>query len=159
MVLISGSCNNCGQCCGCPTAPNRASAWPRNWPAAVRTWDPAVRASVYPVFVVTGHPGEGGPQAGVIRLGNRNYRWIWVPSAGLCADAPPWGDPASYEPQCPLLGPVQGDGTYPCAVIGTQWEAIATQIGCRWLPETMEDEHWAQWIADHPACGYTATPA
>ena len=109
------------------------------------------------MFAVTGHPDAGGPQAGAIRLGNRTYRWIWVPGVGLCTDAPPWGDPSSYLPQCPFLMAESG-GIYPCAVAGTPYQPIADQLGCRWLPETWDEASWTQWITDHPACGYEAAP-
>lgn len=149
-----GECNSCGMCCGSPDAPNRDSPWPDNWPEAVRTWQIDYLAETFPIFQTTGHPDLGGAGAGAVRIANKTYRWIWVPGHGLCADAPPWGDPSTYEEMCPVLGSEQPDGTYPCGVMGTAWEEIPTKLGCRTLPEEWDQRSIDEWFTNHPKCGF-----
>jgi len=125
----------------------------------VRNWQIGVLSEAHPVFQITGHPDLGGSRYGAVRpIGsNTTFRWIWIPGNGLCADSAPYGDENTYEPQCPFLtGPVAGE--YPCGIAGTAVEIIKTQMGCRWLPEFMEDASWQQWITDHPLCSFEATP-
>lgn len=159
MLQISGECNDCGQCCGCETAPNRTGPFPKNWPEAVNSWQINVLRDAHPVFQITGHPDLGGLRFGSVRPvgGNTTFHWIWIPGVGLVADAPPWGDESTYELQCPFLkSPVSG--VYPCGVIGTVAEIIKTQMRCRWLPPTWDERSWNEWKTNHPDCSYEATP-
>jgi len=149
-----GECTNCGMCCGSPDAPNRDSPWPDNWPEAVRTWQIEYLANVYPIFKTTGHPTLGGANAGAVRLGNKTYRWIWIPGHGLCADAAPYGNASTYYEMCPLLGARQPDGTYPCGAMGTPFEEIPTKLGCRTLPLEWDQKSIDEWFTNHPNCGF-----
>lgn len=155
-VQISGSCNDCGQCCGCETAPNRAPPFPPTWPEAVRNWT-VQSLNELVLFQITGHPDLGAPRAASVRIANKTFHLMWVPGVGLVADMAPWGDESTYAPQCPFLLPESG-GVYPCGVEGTQWDGIREAFGCRWLPDEMADVSWAQWTEDHPACSYVGTP-
>jgi len=167
-VLISGTCNDCGQCCGCETAPNRTSPFPGNWPEAVRNWEMEFLANTHLIFKIVSHPVIGGAIYGSFKIATGTYYWRWVPGHGLCANSPPWADPNTWEPQCPvLMGANQG--TYPCGIKDVtinmpggpvEGNAIRQSMSCRELgmPPTMRDDEWEQWHRDHPACSYVATP-
>ena len=148
-----GACNQCGQCCGCETAPERGSPFPKTWPEAVRTWTVDDLSNTV-IFQITGHPDLGAPRYGAIKIGSPTFRWIWIPGVGLVADKAPWGDESSYEPQCPMLLPESG-GQYPCGVEGTQWDGIRSAFGCRdlGLPDELDEASAQQWVTDHPNCG------
>lgn len=160
MLQKMGSCNNCGQCCGCETAPNRMSPFPRRWPEAVRNWTIASIEENAPIFRIIGHPSLGAQRQGTFRLGNNTFRWTWVTGHGLNANAPPWGDETAYEPQCPVLLPREPDGSYPCGVEGTEWEIVCDALGCRerGMPEFLEEASWEQYITDHPLCSLDYQP-
>lgn len=168
MLRVIGSCNQCGQCCGGGGAPNPSPPFPSTWPESVRNWQIAVLAESAPIFQVTGHPDLGGARAGAVRIGNKTFRWIWIPGRGLCADQPPWGDESAYLPQCPVLMPEQ-QGVWACGIAGTPWQVIRDRLGCRDWPEWehpeyglgkwITEEGWTQWMTDHPACSYTVVPA
>ena len=153
MLRKMGSCNNCGQCCGCETAPNRISPFPATWPEAVRNWTIASIEENAPIFKITGHPSLGAARQGTIKVGSFTIRWIWVVGAGLNKNLAPWGDESTYEPECPALMPGVA-GVYPCALEGTQWEIIRTSLGCReiGMPEYLDEGSWDGWITDHPLC-------
>lgn len=157
MLQKHGSCNNCGQCCGCETAPNRMSPFPATWPEAVAKWTVESLVEGAPIFQITGHPDIGGPIAGVVRMNNKNWYWLWrlgQPDHGLVANAPPWADDSTYEPQCPFLDSGQA-GVYPCGAEGdVLGEVIRNNLGCReiGMPEFLEAEQWIDYLADHPLC-------
>ncbi len=157
MLRIQGSCNRCGQCCGAPGSPNRDSPWPDNWPEVVKNWQIDVLGNTHPVFTVTGHPDLGGPRAFAVRIALRTYRGIWVPGHGLCADSPPYGDASSFEEMCPFLKSKRPDGSHPCALAGTQWDAQYQQ--CMDMGELWTEKSVAEWQANHPLCSYTWVPA
>lgn len=167
MMQISGTCNDCGQCCGCETAPNRIGPLPRNYPDAVRNWDMDFLFNEKLIFKITDHPVRGGATYGGFSISTGTYYWRWVPGYGLCANLPPYDDADTWEPQCPVLQEVQPDGTYPCGIEDIEINMpggkiagndIRASMGCRWLPDTMTDESWNQWITDHPNCSFVATP-
>lgn len=153
MMQIQGSCSRCGQCCGAPGSPNRDSPWPNNWPEAVRTWQINNLASIFPVFQITGHPALGGETARVVRIDNKNYSFRWVSGHGLCHNSPPLNDPETYEEQCPFLASQLPDGSYPCALAGTQWDAQFQQ--CMAMGEFWTEASVAEWQENHPLCSYT----
>lgn len=155
MPFRVGECNRCGQCCGSPGSPYRDSPWPDPWPEALRTWRVSTIEGNLPVVLLAGFPPLGGPRAFAVRVANRTYRGIWVEGHGLCADAPPWGDPSAFEEMCPFLMAQQPDGTYPCALVGTRWEYIWTAMCEGEPPMEKTAEQVAQWQQRHPLCSYT----
>jgi Fe-S-cluster containining protein len=169
VYLISGDCNDCGQCCGCETAPNRTSPFDPLWPESVRNWEIDFLANTHKIFRIIGHPALAGTIYGRVRIGNVFYYWRWLPREGLVANLPPYADETTWAPQCPLLK-AESQGTYPCGVKGETLQIpgggtmpgdeLRQSLSCRELgmPPTMRDEEWEQWHSDHPACSYVATP-
>ena len=153
--IVSGydPCGRCGQCCGAPGSPNRDSPWPDNWPEAVASWQIDALADAQPIFTLSGHPDLGGQRAWAIRVGNKTYRGIWIPGHGLCADAPPYGDASAFEEMCPFLGNKLPNGSYPCGLAGTPFDAVYQQ--CMRVKTTgWTEQEVEQWQADHPLCSY-----
>jgi hypothetical protein len=155
MLTRQGTCNLCGQCCGADGSPNQDNPWPDNWPGALERWDTDYLLSVYPMFSVFVHPAKGGELSGRARIGNQWHRFIWVPGEGLCKDLPPYGSTASYSLECPLLLPDPGDGTRPCALVGTEHGYIQQKMCEPRGPLEMTEEQATQWAADHPLCSHT----
>lgn len=160
LLARQGECCWCGQCCGSETSPpeTRDSPWPDTWPSATRTWTIASLETHCPIHQLVGHPHIGGDVAGDRRVDSRTYRFIWVPRHGLCNDATPWGDAATFEEQCPFLKARQPDGTYPCAVLDDpEWSYIYHAMCSReWLPPlSMTEAQVARWQGRHPGCSYT----
>jgi hypothetical protein len=154
MLIIQGTCNRCGQCCGAPGSPNRDSPWPDNWPEALARWDPATLGEGLPLFSLVRLPGQGGPRYFATRVGRTTYRGIWIPGHGLCRDNPPWGDEDTYEETCPFLGDQQPDGSYPCGLVDSAWEDIYNDF-CAPMGQRWTEAQVTQWQADHPLCSYT----
>ena len=76
-----------------------------------------------------------------------------MPGHGLCADSPPYGDNTAYEEMCPLLKNQLPDGSYPCGLVGTPYEAVFDQ--CMDMGEgEWSDASVAEWQANHPLCSY-----
>lgn len=147
-----GTCNRCGQCCGADGSPEQNSPWPNTWPEALRDWQ---EEDLPVIFQMVGHPAFGAAVARVFRISGKNYRSIWVPGHGLCEDKPPWGDVATYSEECPFLMDDPGDGTRPCALVGTLYEAIWMVLCQPEPPEEKSAAQVAQWQARHPLCSYT----
>jgi hypothetical protein len=151
------TCNRCGMCCGSETSPpaTRDSPWQDDWPGSLRTWRVDVIQAEVPVVALAGFPPLGGPTAFAARVEGRTYRGIWVPDHGLCADAPPWGDPASFEEMCPFLMPRQPDDSYPCALVGTAFDHVFRTL-CEQYPHEVigRRETVEEWFVNHPGCSY-----
>lgn len=154
-MIRQGACNRCGQCCGAEGSPYQNSPWPDCWPGAYSTWDLDYLQLKIPIFALSGSPAHGGASAGAILFNSMVYRWIWVPDHGLCKDEMPYGDPSAFSEECPFLMPDPGDGTRPCALVGTVAEPIWQQL-CEPEP-TIEKtpEKVTQWQERHPLCSYT----
>jgi len=148
-----GTCSRCGQCCGADGSPNQANPWPKNWPEAIHAWEPTARPAI---VQLVGNPGDGDPIGYAIRLGNKTYRSVWVTGVGLCKDVAPFGDPSNYSLECPFLVDDPGDGSRPCALVGTAAEPVYQD---RCYPEGPEffynQQSLDQWEADHPLCSHT----
>jgi len=147
-----GSCNRCGQCCGADGSPNQANPWPKNWPQAVQAWETKPT-----IIQAVGNPLDGDPIGYAVRLGNKTYRSVWVTGVGLCKDSPPYGNASNYSLECPFLADDPGDGSRPCAFVGTPLESLRNTFVC--YPEgplIMPDQgSLDQWMEDHPLCSYT----
>jgi len=162
--LRTGTCNLCGQCCGCETAPNRDSPWAKDYLWALRTW---ADSDLPGIASVLKPPANGGPVSGSFQIGTAQYQFIWVaePLHGLCKDLPPYGKTNNYARQCPLLmTSPDGGQTYPCAAyqsatviptlgitVGQWWDSVCGVMP----PMTLEDWQVQMWEANHPACSYT----
>jgi hypothetical protein len=108
---------------------------------------------------VVGSPVHGDPIAYAAVIGGHQIHAIWVDEIGLVKDLPTYGDPATYEDECPFL---LNDNT--CALSDAS-PAVAEifWIACR--PElcagyVAEDDYWLQkyaddWDTKHPSCTYT----
>lgn len=149
-----GVCSHCGQCCGADGSPEQRNPWPRTWPEALRNWEKAYLEEQIPLFKVFVHPSKGGELYGRVRIGNKWYRWIWVPGHGLCEDLRPWGDTSSFSEECPLLMDDPGDGTRPCALVGTEYEYIWARLCQPEPPMEKNVDEVAVWQSRHPLCSY-----
>lgn len=150
-----GTCNRCGQCCGAEGSPNQDSPWPNSWPDSLRTWNPSLLAAQAPIFVLVGNPSEGASRSGAAIIAGFRVRWIWVEGHGLCKNVPPYGNLAIYSEECPCLKPDPGDGTRPCALVGTPFEPIWTQMCQSAPPLEKTPEKVVLWQSWHPLCSYT----
>jgi hypothetical protein len=98
---------------------------------------------------------------GSYRVRGTLYYYVWVPGVGCCTDTSVAHDGSSYSAECPFLEGDPGDGSRPCALVGTGDDGARKRF-CR--PEEREsppanydewDERTAlQWQADHPSCSY-----
>jgi hypothetical protein len=105
--------------------------------------------------------GPGGVLTVVSEYGNHNLPggkkiyWRWVPGHSLCKNLEPYDDPDTYLDECPWLMDDPGDGTRPCAFVGSpyqdQWQAICGDEP----PENYPAEFVAEWQQRYPGCSYT----
>jgi hypothetical protein len=86
--------------------------------------------------------------------GNKIY-WRWVPGHSLCKNLEPYDDPDTYELECPWLLPDPGDGTRPCAFVGTAYESIWQQFCGIEPPEESTVKMVEEWESRYPGCSYT----
>lgn len=165
MPTKTGACNNCGQCCGGGNpVSDPGSPFPKSWPNSVRNWVLSALEGTE-LFKFTGHPVLGGATYGNFKLGSNTIRWIWVEGVGLVKDAPAWGNPATYVPECPLLDDESG-GEFACLAEGQVWtrgtvsisgDALRAFFGCRdiGLPDEWPENKATDWATAHPNCGVT----
>lgn len=147
----TGNCKRSAQCCG---VRGDGSPWDRRWPGSVANWQIDVLVGTHPVFQLTGHPLLNPERVAFqVRIQNKTCSGLWVPGKGLCTNKPPLNDHSSYEESCPFLGKQEPDGSYPCLLAGTQWDAVYQQC-MNMGPEVWDDRSAEQWMADHPDCGY-----
>ena len=172
-VVRSGDCNRCGQCCGASGSPQQKNPWPKSWPSSIRHWPMAAFESVWPHAALVGLAADpvDGTVTVVENSGNHNITgnkiyWIWISGSGLCRDLEPYGDLASYSLECPWLLSDPGDGTRPCALVGTRFEDYWS-IACDQGPnqggippyEFESQVQVDQWFFRHPLCSFQYTEA
>lgn len=163
----SGACAWCGQCCGA----NGDSPFPRPGWEAVRYWSLDDINESYPLYPLLGFgqggDGQVGPQEinGNYKIKNKRYYYTWT-STGRGTqpykDTSAAHDGSSYLPECPFLDDDPGDGSRPCALMGTGDDGAVRKY-CR--PELRPEpppnyDIWPdylvqQWQNDHPDCSYT----
>ena len=144
-----GECNLCGQCCGGEGGPQRCPPIPfLNLNRATME----IALEDFPLGRVVGVPVGDQVRDGVslvVRVKGQTYNVAWVPGVGLVK-----GTVADHVEECPLLMPDPGDGTRPCALVGSRWQDIWDAL-CKDQPpieKTQEMvERWAYW---YPGCGY-----
>jgi len=118
----------------------------RNW-----AWEDVQNGR--PLFQSVRPPNFGGQAAIAVRVGNKTYRIIWVDGRPV-TDLPPFGDPSAYSLKCPFLMDDTGDGTHPCALVGTPFQGI-WDVMCQPYPsDHLDDEQVADWEMRHPLCSY-----
>ncbi len=151
--LRTGICNRCGQCCGYPRPDGgQNNPWPSDWPQSIQSWTPEAIQTHLPIFQFSANM-INTPTGNFTISGNRCY-WIWVKDHGLCTDTTPYGDPATYDQRCPLLGNAK-DGTHPCLLVGTKYESV-WQMLCQPTPPARFDTQAQldEWHANCPSCTY-----
>lgn len=169
-MIRTGSCNQCGECCGAVTAPNPMSPYPKNWIEALRTWSLDDAVTICPQLGMFGITNQGdligySDPAGKYRIGGSQYYYVWVPGVGCCKDISTQHNGSSWNTECPFLLDDPGDGSRPCALVGTGDDGARKKF-CRpeehaeYVPENdiWDDRSVAQWEADHPNCSYTWEP-
>lgn len=157
MKQRTGECNRCGQCCGAEGSPEQRSPWPGNWPEVLRGQRHEDLVSHMPLFaLINFRPSDPDTQryGGFALPGMGAFHWIWIPGAGLCKDLPPYGNPSTYSKECPLLLDDPGDGTRPCALIGSQWESVWRVMCEPEPPMEKTPEEVGVWQQRHPECSY-----
>ena len=162
-----GECNGCGQCCGglgTLPQPDRRTPFPRNWPEAIRYWslDDAVQAIPQTGLCGLGQIGQDtigvAAPVGMVNIQGHKFYYVWLAGIGLVKDSSAQHDGSSYEPQCPFLLDVQGDGTMPCGLVGTNQDGAYLKW-CQLEPSTPREEQLVQeWQWRFPDCSYTWEP-
>jgi hypothetical protein len=166
-----GICNNCGECCGSVTSPNPTNPIPGTWPSDIRHWELNTAYEHYPLTSLFGLEMISSPEGQVIgkdppygfyRVRGTPYFYVWVTGEGCCKDISPGQDGTIWNSECPFLQDDSGDGSRPCALVGSNDDG-ARRKQCR--PEEHPDyvaveDVWIdasvdKWIADHPNCSYT----
>jgi hypothetical protein len=108
------------------------------------------------IQAVGGTPALGGPINSALKLDNVTYRAVWVYDVGLCKNLPPWGDDTTYSLECPFLADDPGDGSRPCALVGTPWESVYLDKCFPEGPAMFYDQQSLdQWESDHPLCSHS----
>ena len=165
----TGTCNRCGQCCGADGSPNQANPWPVNWYESHQRWSHASWESIWPYTVLFGIvPGSDGRpiktqeygQVRIVGQGGGRYYYVWV-DGRPCKDTSAGHDGTSHSLECPFLKDDPGDGSRPCALVGSQDDGARHKF-CR--PEERpepppnydiwDDRSVDQWQTDHPNCSY-----
>ena len=162
-MLRQGMCDFCGECCG--TVGN--TAYVSNWPEALRTWSLDDAVSVCPQLGMFGIENQGdrigySQPNGQYRVRGTLYYYVWIPDIGLCKDTSAAHDGSFFDTECPFLLDDPGDGSRPCALVGTGDDGARFKF-CRpeehptdYVPENdiWDDRSVTQWQADHPNCSY-----
>lgn len=164
--IRQGTCNRCGQCCGADGSPNQANPFPSDWPEALRKWslDDAVQ-ELCPQLGMFGLQNLGGgsdeigvPEAykhGGYRVKGKQYYYVWITGQGCCKDTSPGHDGSQYSLECPFLLPNPGDGSRPCALVGSQDEGAYLKFCYPEGPESFPNQRSLDfWLADHPLCSH-----
>lgn len=164
----TGTCENCGDCCGANGVHNCSLGW-----EAIRNWslsDVAESYSLWTLFGLAYNPQVEQIQPeedyGLYRVTGKPFYYVWVelrPGKGHlpCKDISATHDGSSYSTECPFLKPDPGNGTRPCALVGSGDEGARTKF-CR--PEENPEyepslDIWSErskndWETDHPNCSY-----
>lgn len=156
-----GECNRCGQCCGAPGGPDRRPPFCRLWYWSLRHWSLDDVNELCPQLSMCGLTQIGEDTLGVesaygmVRIQGKPFYYVWVQGVGLCRDSSAAHDGSEYEPECPFLKPDPGDGTRPCALVGTNQDG-AFKKWCEQEPTYPRREELVQeWIWRYPDCSYT----
>lgn len=164
--IRQGECNRCGQCCGAEGSPNQANPWPKNWFEMHQAWDHDHFASVWPYASMFGVAANasGKPEKqqehGNFRINvqggqPRRVYWTWV-DGRPCKDISSSHDGSEYSLECPALMDDPGDGSRPCALVGSMQEEFYQRVCYPEGPERFHDQRSVdQWTSDHPMCSYT----
>jgi hypothetical protein len=173
-MIRQGECNLCGDCCGV----NGVNPWPRiyaqtnkqtgDFEPSFRHWaDLQTVIDMWPHALWFGvlNKGDGAisvpdPPYGSTRVtgqGGGLYHYVWVGDVGVCKDTSAGHDGTSYDPVCPFLKDDPGDGTRPCALVGTNRQYAYDQRCSRdsGVPTEKSPEDVTTWQAEHPNCSYT----
>jgi hypothetical protein len=164
----TGSCDQCGECCGSNGSYPTSIGW-----EAVRSWsldDVSESYSLWTLFGLGYNPQveqiEPESSEGFHRVRGTPHYYTWKELRSgkghlPCKDISPAHDGSQHNTECPFLLDDPGDGSRPCALVGSNDEG-ARQRFCR--PETRpeyvpENDIWnqrskEQWEADHPNCSY-----
>lgn len=164
--IRQGTCNRCGQCCGAEGSPNQASPFPKNWPVALRHWSLDDINAICPQLTMlglsqiaedlVGVPAE--KRTGLYRVGGKPcyYTWLNDGQGPPVKDTSPGHDGSSYSLECPFLKPDPGDGSRPCALVGSKDDGAYRKFCEPEAPERFDEQVQAdRWAADHPACSCT----
>lgn len=159
----TGTCNRCGQCCGADGSPNQANPFPSNWPDALRHWSLDDINELCPQLSMCGLSQLGedlvgvppGDEVGLFRVTGKPHYYVWVPGAALCKDTSAAHDGSSYSLECPFLANDPGDGSRPCALVGSNDDGAYLKFcypegPLEFATQAMVD----QWQTDHPLCSH-----
>lgn len=157
--IRSGDCNHCGECCGSNGQYNITETWEEH-----RKWELSEVQEHLPLWTLLGlawNPEEEiimpESDTGSVRIIGTLYPYAWelLPSGKGHVPVKPG------TTECPFLQDDPGDGSRPCALVGSQEEGARTKY-CR--PEERSEpperyniwteESKNQWQADHPNCSY-----
>ena len=162
-------CNQCGDCCGGNGVHNTSRGW-----ESLVGWDLADVAESYNLWTLFGlgwNPVleriEPEAENGQVKYGPNRYYFTWKevrPGKGHvpCKDTSAAHDGSSYSVECPFLEDDPGDGSRPCALIGTGDDGARWKF-CRheehptdYVPEhdLWDERSMLRWEADHPNCSY-----
>lgn len=158
----SGECNRCGQCCGASGSPEQRNPWPGYWPSAFRTWSLDDINVSWPQSTMLGVTQLGEDLIGVetptgfYRVQGIPYYYVWVPGHAVCKDTSVAHDGSSYSLECPFLKDDPGDGTRPCALVGTQDDGAFKKACDDGIPPLVKDTQAEvdQWFQRHPLCSF-----
>ena len=160
-MLRQGTCNRCGQCCGGIDAPNARTPFASTWWQSVRHWSLDDVNEMCPQLTMFGLTQVGEDTLGVesnhgsYKVQGKNYYYVWVDGLGIQKDISAAHDGSEYNCECPFLLPDPGDGTRPCALVGTNDDG-AYKKWCENEPVSPRSAKLvAQWQAFYPACSYT----
>ena len=162
------ACDHCGDCCGSNGMHNCSLGW-----EVLRTWslgDVAESYNLWTLFGLGWNPVleriEPEADYGSYKVRGKNYYFVWQelrPGKGHlpCKDTSAAHDGSSYSVECPFLQDDPGDGSRPCALVGSQDEGARIKF-CRpeerpdYVPENdiYDERSKLQWEADHPNCSY-----
>ena len=163
------ACNHCGDCCGangdhpCGMGYEVVNKWSLDdvsesynlWTLFGLGWNPTLE-EIEPEAMEGFHRVRGTPYYYTwqeLRLGKGHLP---------CKDTSVAHDGSSYSVECPFLQDDPGDGSRPCALVGSPQDDGARKQFCR--PEERAEppvnyDIWderskLQWEADHPNCSY-----
>lgn len=165
----TGTCNNCGDCCGGNGLHNCSLGY-----EYVRTWsldDVSESYNMWMLFNLVQNPQTEQIQPetdhGLTRITGKPYYWVWVelrPGKGHlpCKDTSAGHDGSSYSVECPFLKPDPGDGSRPCALVGSvdegaRWKQCRHEESPEYVPENdiWSDDSKQLWVEQNPNCNYT----
>lgn len=141
-----GGCNLCGQCCGGEGGPERLRPIPF---LNLNRASGDVVLCEFPLAALVGVPVGGEGRSFVVRIRGQTFYCAWVPGVGLVK-----GTVADYIEECPFLLPDPGDGTRPCALVGTQFQSVWDSFCGSQPPVEKSEAEASVWGHRFPGCGY-----